>query len=584
MRDVRTRALGLLWILCGSLTTSVLGGPAEDLTRLLDDAWEYDLREDPLHATNVGDHRFDDRLPQEGLGDQLRRLEAKRAYLKRANAIPRAQLARADQINLDIFVRLLQDELSGYEFRNYLMPITNRSGFHVNFPELRREMPLRSVADYENYVSRLRAFREYTRQHIELMREGIRQGLVLPAVVLEGYQDVLSPHIVTDPTASLLFEPLRKFPESFTPAERARLAGAGREAIASSVVPAYQEFLDFLRTEYVPSARGTVGASALPRGREFYQHRVKKFTTLDVTPEQVHETGLAEVQRIRAEMEAVREKAGFAGDLKEFIQHLRTEPRFYATTPEQLMKEVGLICKRIDGELPRLFQTLPRTPYGLREIPAYIAPRTTTAYYQPPAGDGSRAGFYYVNTYDLKSRPLYELEALTLHEAVPGHHLQLALQQELTTVPKFRRFAGFTAFVEGWGLYAERLGLEVGFYEDPYSDFGRLSFEMWRACRLVVDTGIHYLGWSRERAIQYMADNTALSLHNIASEVDRYISWPGQALAYKMGELKIRELRRIASEKRKDQFDVREFHDVVLSDGSVPLTVLEEKVQAWLNH
>jgi uncharacterized protein (DUF885 family) len=261
---------------------------------------------------------------------------------------------------------------------------------------------------------------------------------------------------------------------------------------------------------------------------------------------------------------------------------LRTDPKFYVDTPEQLMKETGLVLKQIDGELPKLFKTLPRTPYGVREIPAFIAPRTTTAYYQPPAGDGTRAGFYYVNTYNLKSRPLFEIEALSLHEAVPGHHLQIALQQELTGLPEFRRFAHPTAFVEGWGLYAERLGLEIGFYKDPYRDFGRLSYEMWRACRLVVDTGMHYLGWTRERAIQFMADNTALTLHNIAAEVDRYISWPGQATAYKMGELKIRALRKQAEEQLGEKFDVRQFHDVVLGSGAVPLDVLEENVKAYI--
>jgi uncharacterized protein (DUF885 family) len=281
-------------------------------------------------------------------------------------------------------------------------------------------------------------------------------------------------------------------------------------------------------------------------------------------------------------MATVIEKTGFSGDFPAFLEHLRTDPKFYATTPEQLLKEVTFVLKKMDGELPRLFKTLPRTPYGIREIPPYLAPKTTTAYYQQPAGDGSQAGFYYVNTYNLRARPLYEIEALSLHEAVPGHHLQIALQQELTGFPDFRRFAGFTAFVEGWGLYSERLGLEVGFYQDPYRDFGRLTYEMWRACRLVVDTGMHYLGWTREQAIQFMAENSALSLHNIEAEVDRYIAWPGQALAYKIGELKIRELRQRAEKELGDEFDVREFHDVVLGSGAIPLTVLEENVDSYI--
>jgi uncharacterized protein (DUF885 family) len=337
-----------------------------------------------------------------------------------------------------------------------------------------------------------------------------------------------------------------------------------------------------MEREYLPAARGSIGASALPNGREFYRHRVKRFTTLDLTPEEVHQRGLAEVQRIRGEMEAVIKKTGFQGDFAAFVAHLRSEPRFYASSPEQLLKEVAYVLKRMDGQLPKLFGKLPRTPYGIREVPPYIASRTTTAYYMPPLGDGTQAGFYYVNTYDLKSRPLYEIEALSLHEAVPGHHLQLALQQEMTELPKFRRFADVTAFIEGWGLYAERLGLETGFYEDPYSNFGRLSYEMWRACRLVADTGMHYLGWTREQSIEFMAANTALTLHNIRAEVDRYIAWPGQALAYKTGELKIRELRSLAEQELGPRFDVRAFHDVVLGNGSVPLDVLDDNVRRWL--
>jgi uncharacterized protein (DUF885 family) len=305
--------------------------------------------------------------------------------------------------------------------------------------------------------------------------------------------------------------------------------------------------------------------------------------SLDVTPAEVHETGQREVRRIRQEMNAIRQKIGFAGDHAALGEHLRREPRFYVDTPEQLMKEVALILKRMDGELPRLFRTLPRLPYGIKPVPDYVAPQTTTAYYWEGAGDGSRAGFYYVNTYDLRSRPLYELEALSFHEAVPGHHLQISLQQELTDLPEFRRFEGFTAFVEGWALYAERLGLEVGFYTDLYSDYGRLTYEMWRACRLVVDTGMHALGWTREQAMAFMLENTALTELNVRNEIDRYITYPGQALAYKMGELKIRELRARAERALGDRFDLRLFHDVLLQDGAVPLDVLERKIQAWID-
>jgi uncharacterized protein (DUF885 family) len=554
----------------------------KQLADLFAESWELALKEDPLFATHAGDARYNDRLPRETLADAQRRLAAERGFLARLEAISRDQLSPVEQVHYDIFRRLRRDAIAEYEFQSHLMPLTNRSGFHVEFPELPREVPLVTVRDYENYIARLAAFATLVDDNIELLREGVKLGITQPAIAFVDLDKALSPHAVDDPTQSLLYQPLRAFPDGISAADRQRLSAAAQKAIAESVVPGYRKLLDFMTREYVPACRQQIGASSLPRGREFYRHRIRRFTTLDVDPEQVHQTGLDEVRRIRAEMDAVIKRLEFRGDFAAFVEHLRTDPKFYAETPEQLMKEVSLVLKRIDGELPKLFGTLPRTPYGIREIPAFIAPRTTTAYYMPPAGDGSRAGFYYVNTYNLRSRPLFEVEALSLHEAVPGHHIQIALQQELTGMPPFRRFAHATAFVEGWGLYAERLGLEVGFYRDPYSDFGRLSYEMWRACRLVVDTGMHYLGWTREQAIAFMAENTALTLHNITAEVDRYISWPGQATAYKMGELKIRALRKTAEGRLGDRFDVRKFHDVVLGSGAVPLDVLEQNVRGYI--
>ncbi len=556
---------------------------ADALHALFDEAWEYDLQEDPLWATHVGDHRWNDRLPEVTTQAVRRRLDQKREFLRRLEKINREALSPEDRIHRDIFARLLQNEIAEGEFETYLMPVTNLGGFHSEFAELPQNVPLATVQDYENYLARLRAFEVYVQQHIKLMREGLTKGLTPPAVALDGVDEATEAHIVASPDRSLLFEPLRNFPDSIDAADRARLTAAAQTAIAESVIPAYRTFLEFLRQEYLPAARDSIAASALPRGRELYRFRIRKFTTLDLTPEEVHQTGLHEVRRIRQEMEEVIRKTGFEGDFAAFLEHLRTDPQFYATTPEELLKEVAYILKTMDGKLPALFGKLPRMPYGIRPIPDYLAPKAPTAYYQSPAGDGTRAGFFYINTYNLKSRPLYELEALALHEAVPGHHLQLALQQELTGLPQFRRFAGFTAFIEGWALYAERLGQEVGFYQDPYRDFGRLSYEMWRACRLVVDTGIHYFGWTREQAIAFMAENTALSRHNIEAEVDRYIAWPGQAVAYKTGELKIRELRRKAEQTLGERFDVRAFHDVVLGSGGVPLDVLEANVEAYLS-
>jgi uncharacterized protein (DUF885 family) len=414
------------------------------------------------------------------------------------------------------------------------------------------------------------------------MRLGVRTGYIPPRVTLAGVDLTLQAHIVDDPVTSLFFKPFERFPASVSGSEQKRLAVAAKVVIRGSAVPAYQSLLRFLKTEYEPGSRDSIAAADLPEGTAFYRERIRYFTTLDLPPETIHATGRNEVSRIRADMEAVVSKVGFKGNFSEFIAFLRTDPRFYVTTPGALLEKTALVLKRMDGELPRLFKTLPRLPYGIREIPAFNAPGNTAAYYQPGSGDGTVAGTYYVNTYDLASRPLYEIEALSLHEAVPGHHLQIALQQELGDLPNFRRFAGFTSFVEGWALYSERLGMEVGFYQDLYSDFGRLSYEMWRACRLVVDTGMHALGWTRRQAIDFMAANTSSTLLNITNEVDRYIAWPGQALAYKIGELKIRELRTMAEKELGVKFDLREFHDVVLLGGAVPLDILEKTVREWV--
>lgn len=567
----------------GSLfSVSILQADYPVLTTIQNDYWEFRLREFPMLATSTGDSRYNDQLGKVSVADCERRNRAYQELLTRLEAIAPKSLSEAEQVNHSILQRHLHDTIAEYKFGDHLMPVTQRSGFYLEFPELRRDAPLKNLRDYENYIARLNAFGEFTDGHIELMRAGVAVGKILPAVVLEGWEPGVDAQIVDDPSQSLLYEPFEKFPDNIDETQQENLRSSAQKAIAKSVVPAYKRFRKFMADEYVPRARDTISASALPDGRDYYRHRVKSFTTTDMTPEEVHQLGLAEVKRIRSEMDAIIAELKFDGDFAAFVKHLRTEPKFYAETPDELLKEVALILKRMDGQLPLLFGKLPRIPYGVREVPAYVAPRTTAAYYQPPIGGGTKAGFYFVNTYNLKSRPFYNLEALSFHEAVPGHHLQLALQQELTDMPPFRRYSDFTVFVEGWALYAERLGLEAGFYKDPYSNFGRLTMEMWRACRLVVDTGMHYLGWSREQAIEFLYENSALSMHDIQAEVDRYISWPGQALAYKVGELKIRELRKLAEDQLKEGFDVREFHDVVLSSGGVPLDVLEMKVKAWL--
>jgi len=555
---------------------------SQQFERLIADEWEFRLRESPVFATRCADYRFNDKLPKVSLADQDRRIAVQRKFLERLHAIDRNELGGQEQINYDIFERIKNNAIAAYGFSKYLMPITHIDGFHTDFAELPDRVPFDTVRHYEDYIARLSAFNSFAAEHIELMRAGIERGFVLPKVVANDIERSVKPHIVADADESLFVKPFEKFPERISEDDRRRLSRAGRDAIMNSVVPGFESLLKFLQDEYVPASRSEISASALPDGKAYYKYLVRYFTTTDLTPEQIHQTGLDEVKRIRAEMMKVIGETGFEGGFRDFVDFLRSDPRFYADTALALVKDVALIAKKVDGELPRLFKRLPRTPFGIKQVPDYLASEAPGAYYMRPAGDGSRAGFFFINTYNLKSRPTYMLEALCLHEAMPGHHLQIALQQELEGLPDFRRFGWFNAYGEGWALYSERLGLEMGLYGDPYNNFGRLLLEMWRACRLVVDTGMHYFGWSRQQAIDYMAEYSALPLQNIVTEVDRYIVWPGQALAYKIGELKIRELRKLAEKELGGDFDVREFHDVVLDSGTIPLDVLEGNVKRWM--
>ncbi len=487
-----------------------------------------------------------------------------------------------DLVNADMFRRQLEDRIADFELGGYQMPFNADSGFHSEFSRLADDVPLATARDYENYIARLRAWPRYVEQQIELMRAGLKRGMTVPRVVLDGYESTITFHVVDDPAKSVFWKAFERFPGNMPEAERERLRKEGRAAIQEGGVAGYRKFLDFYQREYLPAARQTIGASEMPNGRAFYAHQIRRYTTLDLTPEEIHKIGLAEVERIDREMKEVIRKVGFQGDFAAFLQHLRTDPRFYPKTPEELLKEAAWIAKRIDGKLPALFGRLPRRPYTVEPVPASIAPKYTTGrYVEAPAGS-TRPGTYWVNTYQLDSRPLYNLEALTLHEAVPGHHLQIALSRELEGLPEHRRYSYISAFGEGWGLYSEWLGLEAGFYTDPYSNFGRLTYEMWRACRLVVDTGMHAMGWTRQQALDFLASHTALPLHEVRTETDRYISWPGQALAYKLGELKIKELRKRAEQALGERFDVRQFHDVVLGSGAIPLGVLEANVDRWI--
>jgi uncharacterized protein (DUF885 family) len=554
------------------------GNAAGDLQAIFQEEWEAHLQDDPFFATVTGDKRYNDRLPEASEAQAERQAQRLRGFLSRVERIDRQRLSAKDRLNLDVFRRLKQDALAEIEFHVYRMPISRMGGFHTFFADLSTFVRFQSPKDYEDYLARLAGYSAYCEGEIGLMREGLRSGMTQPRPALDGTQSSIAAFITDDPAQNPLYQPFTTVAETVRGTERDRLQAEARRVIEGAIVPVYRTLLRFMEETYLPGARTTIAAADLPDGKRFYEHRVRMNVSLPVAPAEVHQTGLGEVKRIRQEMEAVRGKVGFAGDHAAFGEYLRREPRFYVETAAQLMKEVAFILKRMDGELPRLFRTLPRLPYGIKPVPDYVAPQTTTAYYWEGAGDGSRAGAYFINTYDLPSRPLYELEALSLHEAVPGHHLQIALQQELD-LPEFRRFEGFTAFVEGWGLYAERLGLEVGFYTDPYSDYGRLTYEMWRACRLVVDTGMHALGWSREQAIAFLMENTALTELNVRNEVDRYITWPGQALAYKLGQLEIQRLSDEARARLGGRFDVRAFHDAVLRNGALPLSTLRTVVE-----
>lgn len=554
----------------------------DELYALFDEDWAARLVESPQFATSVGDHSRNDELADMSLEAIERRVERRRDVLRRLEEIDVSGLSAADRINARMFERQLRSSVQGFEFGGYEMPLNADSGFHMGFARMHRPMPFRTADHYDDYIARMRAIPAYFEQQQGHMRAGIERGFTLPRVTLEGYEDTISAHIVDDPQDSAFWAPFEEVPASVGEMDRERILTDAEAAITDAVVPAYQGFYDFFVGEYLPGARDTIGASDLPDGQAYYADQVRWFTTLDVTPQEVHEIGLGEVARIRAEMEEVIRETGFEGSYGEFLDFLRSDPRFYPKTAQELLERAAWIAKTMDGKLPSLFATLPRVPYTVEPVPDHMAPKYTAGRYVSAPYNSTQPGIYWVNTYNLPSRPLYPLAALTLHEAVPGHHLQTALAAEMDAVPEFRRHDYLSAFGEGWALYAEYLGLEAGIYEDPYSNFGRLTYEIWRACRLVVDTGVHALGWTRQQMLDYLAENTALSLHEVTTETDRYISWPGQALAYKIGELKIRELRARAEEALGANFDVRHFHDAVLANGSVPLDILEELIDAWI--
>jgi uncharacterized protein (DUF885 family) len=578
-------ALPLLFatVVAASIPAKAAGdGEAAKLRRLLDEEWDHTMETSPTWASELGDRRWNDRWPDVSLAAIEREHLHDQQVLERLAAIQRNGLPPADQLNYDMFRLNLEQGLEGFHFGRYLIPLDQRGGIQTE-NELGDALRFETVKDYEDWIARLRSFGGYMDQTIALMREGMRRHIVQPKITMQRLPGQIARQLVAAPEQSPYFLPLRKFPAAIDATERERLTSAAKAAIRESVRPAYERFRTFFTGEYLPACLDQVGAWQWPDGDAMYAFLARQFTTTQLTPGEIHELGLAEVARIRGEMEKVKTSCGFAGTLPEFFQYLRTDPRFFCQDARQLLIEYRATTKRIDPTLSKVFRTLPRAPYGVEPVPENIAPDTSAAYYRPLAADGSRAGTFFVNLFKPETRPRWEMMALSLHESVPGHHLQFALAQEQGELPHFRQHASYTAYVEGWALYCESLGNELGLYDDPYSKFGQLTFEMWRAVRLVVDTGMHAFHWDRDRAIAYFRDNTPRSEQDIVNEVDRYISWPGQALAYKIGELKIKELRARATRELGPEFDLKEFHDIVLLGGSMPLSLLEQRVDEWIH-
>ena len=578
-----------------SNATSAQAKAAREFRSYLEKDWKLWMEQYPEAATAVGfpgqNRRWSDDSP-DGIEARVRHLHESFSEL---NSISRAALPAEEQLNYDLYRELLQTAVEGLQYGddpapfrdvvpgNLWMPITQMGGIQQGGASTLANMPHQTAADYEDILARLEALPRNVEQNIALLQAGVKKGYTPPKLMLRDVPQQIAGLIPTDPLASPLLQPFTEFPPGISGADRSRLIDRAKKIYTSAVAPAFQKLHDYLVTTYLPACRLSIAATALPNGAAAYAFHVRWQTTTTLTPQQIHEIGLSEVKRIRAAMDQVIASANFKGSFHDFTEFLRTDPRFFYDKPDDLVNGYRIITKKIDPELAHEFAKLPRLPYGVCVIPEFKAPSQTTAYYQQGAPSAGRPGRYFVNTYNLHARPKWEMEALSLHESVPGHHLQISLAQEMEGLPEFRKHAGYSAFVEGWALYSESLGAELGMYKDPYSKFGQLSYEMWRAVRLVVDTGMHSMGWTREQAIQFFKDNTGKTDQDITVELDRYIVWPGQALAYKLGQLKIRELRTEAERKLGAKFDVRKFHDAVLESGAIPLNVLESHMARWMD-
>ena len=560
------------------LLTLTLTVRAGDFQALLAKEWQWTLEQSPTWASQLGDRRGNDRWPDVSLANQATQQEHRLALLEKLRGMSPAEAP------LDYQLFRYETELAVEEYQQglHLAGLTHRDGIHLA-DEIASALRFETRKDYEDWIARLRTFPTYMDQTLEVLRAGAKAGRMWPKVVMKRVPPQIERQFV-DAEKSAFFAPFRKWPAAVPAADREALSRDGAAAISNSVIPAYRKMLAFFNDEYLPLCPDVVGASAQPGGEALYALSARKFTTTRMSPDEIHALGLREVERITKAMDTIIAQVGFKGSRAEFFEHLRSDPKFYFKTPGELLDGYRAVSKRVDPLLVKLFKTLPRMPYGVEPIPDKAAPHTTAAYYRQPSGDGTRAGSFFVNLYRPAMRPKYEMMALTLHEAVPGHHLQIALAYEQKNLPEFRRFGGeaaYNAYIEGWALYAESLGDELGLYDDPYSKFGQLIYEIWRACRLVVDTGLHAKKWTREQAIDYLLTHSAKTVLDVENEIDRYIAWPGQALGYKIGELKIKELRRICEKKLGGKFDVREFHEVILQSGPVPLEVLERTVLGW---
>jgi len=553
---------------------------ATALHTLFEKYWQFYLEQFPVAASYLGDQRYADRWDRISQADSAARREKYHTFLKELTEIDREKLAPGDQLHFDLFdkeiTQSIEESLLGLD----CLQITPLGGLQSD-DEIAAALPFATVADYEAWIARLRAYDTRAATVTALLREGIERNILLPRIVLQRVPPQIDAQIVASPQESPFYRPFKNYPANIAPIDQARLAGAAEDAIQEVVIPAFKKFKTFFEKEYLPACPEKVGFGALKNGPELYAWLIRRETTTDLTADKIHELGLGEVARIRAVMETVKTKAGFEGSLEDFFKKLRTDPQFYPKTGSEVLLAYQAQGKRIDPLMVRLFHQLPRIPYGIEAIPARLAPDQPTAYYRPPAADGSRAGTFFVNTHLPETRPTWERIPLALHEAVPGHHLQIALAMEQDDLPKFRRYGGYTAFVEGWGVYAETLGYDLQLYNDPFDQMGQLTYEMWRALRLVIDTGLHSKGWDRQKAIDIFKANTPKSEAEIAVEVDRYLVWPAQALSYKIGQLKITQLRQEAGLALGNQFDLRDYHDLLMKQGGLPLDIMEREVKAW---